>query len=72
MMLEGDFAVDITIRDEGIVLQYRYAVVAQLAEQLIRNEQVAGSTPVNGSTKNASFLAFLVPYAFSYPSILRP
>ena len=25
------------------------AVVAQLAEQLIRNEQVAGSTPVNGS-----------------------
>ena len=50
MMLEGDFAVDITIRDEGIVLQYRYAVVAQLAEQLIRNEQVAGSTPVNGSS----------------------
>ena len=27
----------------------RGAVVAQLAEQLIRNEQVAGSTPVNGS-----------------------
>ncbi len=26
------------------------AVVAQLAEQLIRNEQVAGSIPVNGST----------------------
>ena len=25
------------------------AVVAQLVEQLIRNEQVAGSTPVNGS-----------------------
>ena len=25
------------------------AVVAQLAEQLIRNEQVAGSIPVNGS-----------------------
>ena len=49
-MLEGDFAVDIAIRDEGIVLQYRYAVVAQLAEQLIRNEQVAGSTPVNGSS----------------------
>ena len=50
MMLEGDFAVDITIRDEGIVLQYRYAVVAQLVEQLIRNEQVAGSIPVNGSS----------------------
>ena len=27
------------------------AVVAQLAEQLIRNEQVAGSIPVNGSTE---------------------
>ena len=26
------------------------AVVAQLVEQLIRNEQVAGSKPVNGST----------------------
>ena len=26
-----------------------FAVVAQLVEQLIRNEQVAGSTPVNGS-----------------------
>lgn len=25
------------------------AVVAQLAEQLIRNQQVAGSTPANGS-----------------------
>ena len=25
------------------------AVVAQLVEQLIRNEQVAGSKPVNGS-----------------------
>ena len=25
------------------------AVVAQLVEQLTRNEQVAGSTPVNGS-----------------------
>ncbi len=32
------------------------AVVAQLAEQLIRNEQVAGSIPVNGSI----FLWFLV------------
>lgn len=27
------------------------AVVAQLAEQLIRNEQVAGSIPVNGSIR---------------------
>lgn len=31
----------------GIILED--AVVAQLAEQLIRNEQVAGSIPVNGS-----------------------
>lgn len=33
------------------MLQWRCAVVAQLVEQLIRNEQVAGSTPVNGSTR---------------------
>lgn len=32
----------------GIILG-KDAVVAQLAEQLIRNEQVAGSIPVNGS-----------------------
>ena len=32
----------------GIILED--AVVAQLAEQLIRNEQVAGSIPVNGSS----------------------
>ena len=31
------------------VVNNRGAVVAQLVEQLIRNEQVAGSTPVNGS-----------------------
>ena len=30
------------------------AVVAQLAEQLIRNEQVAGSIPVNGSKQEDS------------------
>ena len=29
------------------------AVVAQLAEQLIRNEQVAGSIPVNGSIRKS-------------------
>ncbi len=40
------------------------AVVAQLAEQLIRNEQVAGSIPVNGSKpkysirKNGVFCCF--------------
>ena len=34
------------------------AVVAQLAEQLIRNEQVAGSIPVNGSI-NYYFVYYL-------------
>jgi hypothetical protein len=29
----------------------RQAVVAQLAEQLIRNQQVAGSNPANGSSR---------------------
>jgi hypothetical protein len=38
---------------KGPVLQGRVtnAVVAQLAEQLIRNQQVAGSNPANGSIK---------------------
>jgi hypothetical protein len=43
----------------------RSAVVAQLVEQLIRNQQVTGSSPVNGSRKsreladvNRSFAAF--------------
>ena len=39
----------------GIILED--AVVAQLAEQLIRNEQVAGSIPVNGSI--SSLIAFV-------------
>ena len=30
----------------------RYAGVAQLVEQLIRNQQVSGSSPLAGSTKN--------------------
>ena len=55
MMLEGDFAVDITIRDEGIVLQYRYAVVAQLAEQMTLNHKVGGSSPSTG-TKYSSIV----------------
>ena len=39
----------------GIILG-KDAVVAQLAEQLIRNEQVAGSIPVNGSIFLVRFL----------------
>ena len=35
------------------------AVVAQLVEQLIRNEQVAGSSPVRGS-KMKYFVSFLI------------
>ena len=34
-------------KNYGIILIV--AIVAQLVEQLIRNEQVAGSIPVNGS-----------------------
>ena len=32
--------------------QNKYACVAQLVVQLIRNEQVAGSSPVTSSTQN--------------------
>ena len=43
------------------------AVVAQLVEQLIRNEQVAGSTPVNGSiwkqlTNCKKFVIFMLEF----------
>src|SRR5438309_6469203 len=31
------------------------AVVAQLVEQLIRNQQVTGSSPVNGSIKSTTY-----------------
>ena len=36
----------------------RKAVVAQLVEQLIRNQQVTGSSPVNGSIQFNNFPAF--------------
>ena len=32
-----------------ILFFYRYAILAQLVEQLTRNEQVAGSIPADGS-----------------------
>ena len=34
--------------------QAKQAVVAQLVEQLIRNQQVTGSSPVNGSSSKSS------------------
>ena len=34
----------------------RNATVAQLVEQLIRNQQVAGSSPASSSTKNGRLL----------------
>ncbi len=39
-------------------LNYRHAGVAQLAEQLIRNQQVGGSSPLAGTRKSMSYLAF--------------
>ena len=37
----------------GIILRgFNHACVAQLAEQLTRNEQVAGSNPATSSKKN--------------------
>jgi hypothetical protein len=42
-------------------VQKRRADVAQLVEQLIRNQQVIGSSPIVGSILNASAFAFLVP-----------
>ena len=34
-----------------LMLLQRFATVAQLVEQLIRNQQVAGSSPASSSTK---------------------
>ena len=40
---------------------FKYAGVAQSVEQLIRNQQVAGSSPVTSSTlKQDKSLAFLI------------
>ena len=38
-----------TLSESVILIRYWHADVAQLVEQLIRNEQVAGSNPVVGS-----------------------
>ncbi len=35
-----------------------YAGVAQLAEQLIRNQQVGGSSPLAGTNRNSSLYAY--------------
>ena len=45
------------------ILLTEYAIVAQLVEQLIRNQQVAGSSPANSSRKSrlrkrSGFLSF--------------
>jgi hypothetical protein len=42
-------------------VQKRRADVAQLVEQLIRNQQVIGSSPIVGSIKRALAFAFLIP-----------
>ncbi len=39
------------------------AFLAQLVEQLIRNEQVAGSNPVEGSQSNYFFSSFRILFA---------
>ncbi len=38
--------------DANFAIRFCNANVAQLVEQLIRNEQVTGSSPVIGSTRN--------------------
>ena len=44
-------------------------VVAQLAERLVRNEKVRGSTPLGSTTsENGSQMAFLSPLAFGVAS----
>ncbi len=44
--------------------KFKQAILAQLVEQLTRNEQVAGSSPVDGSHKIKADV-FLYRYAFS-------
>jgi hypothetical protein len=41
-----------------------FADVAQLVEQLIRNQQVSGSTPLVGSTKSITYGAFCLRLKF--------
>ena len=47
-------------RAVSVVPAPRQAVVAQLAEQLIRNQQVAGSNPANGSSYRPADLETLM------------
>ena len=46
--------------DYELCYNFDVAIVAQLVEQLIRNEQVAGSIPVNGSIFYIKFVIVLL------------
>lgn len=47
-----------------------YAVIAQLAEQLTCNQQVAGSTPAGGSNDKLSRKCWAAFYAVGYPNAM--
>ena len=47
----------------------RDATVAQLVEQLIRNQQVAGSSPASSSTKNGRLLG--LPFFCEFILLIR-
>ena len=48
------------LRESKRLSQNIYAGIAQLVEQLIRNEQAAGSSPITSSTKKHPLGVFLV------------
>lgn len=51
----------------GFIIMYTIACVAQLVVQLIRNEQVAGSSPVTSSSQVTSagqIVSYFVRYDF--------
>ena len=63
-----------------LMLLQRFATVAQLVEQLIRNQQVAGSSPASSSTKKkkdffpSSFFSrfsFTIYISFLYKHFIR-
>ena len=41
-----------------VKIHLKFAILAQLVEQLTRNEQVVGSNPMDGSNKNKGLRKF--------------
>ena len=64
----GLFVFPMRLYNPKRLVQKEYADVAQLVEQLIRNQQVIGSSPIVGSIQDASAFPFLVPASSLVPA----